>query len=252
MLTLLAAVRAAVFTLWTLLLGALIALARVFSGGIPRFWWPWRQRLFALWARGALRLLNVRLHVNGDAPEPPFMLISNHLGYLDIVVFAATVNATFVSKKEVAHWPLIGPLVVLLGTIFIDRTRPRDVARVNHLVDQALAADRGVIVFAEGTSSGGDDVLPLRPSLLGPATGGRYPVRYARLAYATSRGAPDAREAVCWWGDATFLPHAWGLFRIPRTDALVHFGREVVANDNRKDLALTLHDRIRSLPASLP
>ncbi len=180
------------------------------------------------------------------------MLISNHLGYLDIVVFAATVNATFVSKKEVAHWPLIGPLVRLLGTIFVDRTRPRDVARVNGLIDDALGAGRGVIVFAEGTSSGGDDVLPMRPSLLGPAAGGRYPVRYARLAYATSKGAPAARDAVCWWGDAEFLPHAWGLFRIPRIDALLHFGRESVANDNRKELALTLHERIRSLPASLP
>jgi 1-acyl-sn-glycerol-3-phosphate acyltransferase len=247
---LIAAIRALIFALWTVFAAALMVGARLLSFGRPSLWWPWRQWIFRLWARGALRMLNVQLTVRGDAPAPPFLLISNHLSYLDIVVFAATVNATFVSKQEVAHWPFFGPMVRLLGTIFIDRNRRRDVARVNRLIDETLGQGRAVIVFAEGTSSSGADVLPLRPSLLGPAVGGRYPVRYARLAYATDPGAADASVAVCWWGDATFLPHAWGLFHVWRTSALVQFGADVVESDNRKDLAATLHDRIRSLPVS--
>ncbi|MFK8014407.1 MAG: lysophospholipid acyltransferase family protein [Gammaproteobacteria bacterium] len=249
--TLIAFFRALAFVVWTVLVSSVIFLLQFIFGADRPSWQPRRQWLFRCWARGGLRVLNVDLTIKGEPPVAPYLLISNHLGYLDIVVFAATVDATFVAKQEVAHWPFLGAVVRVLGTIFVDRTKRRDVARVNGLIEQSLGRDRAVIVFAEGTSSDGTQVLPLRPSLLSPAAGGRYPVHYARLAYSTGPGSPDAGKAVCWWGDAEFLPHAWGLFRIRRINALIHFGAETVTSDNRKDLAVTLHERIRSLPMSL-
>lgn len=245
------ALRASVFTLWTLGVIAIMHLVRAL-GADTNARWSRLQRLFRVWARVGLRIMNVRLHVIGQPPPGPCLLTSNHLGYLDIVVFAATLEATFVSKLEVASWPVLGRVVRLLGTIFVDREKPRDVARVNGLIDDALNAGRSVIVFPEGTSSDGRDVLPLRPSLLRAAEDGRFALRYARLAYQTAASAPDAATSVCWWGDADFLPHAWGLFRLPRVDALIHFGADTVAAAPRKELAHQLHDRICSLSNALP
>ncbi|MFK7885329.1 MAG: lysophospholipid acyltransferase family protein [Gammaproteobacteria bacterium] len=244
--TLIGAARASVFVLWTLCLIGLMYVVRM-TGRDNHTRWRRLQRLFRVWARVALCIMNVRLQVFGSPPQSPCLLASNHLGYLDIVVFAATFEATFVSKLEVASWPLLGPVVSLLGTIFVDREKPRDVARVNALIQSALDERRAVIVFPEGTSSDGQDVLPLRPSLLRAAEDGRHPLHYARLAYQTNASAPNAGTSVCWWGDADFLPHAWGLFQLPRVDALLHFGAETVPSAHRKELAVQLHDRIRSL-----
>ncbi|MEM6639054.1 MAG: lysophospholipid acyltransferase family protein [Pseudomonadota bacterium] len=235
--------------LWTVGCVAVMALIRYLPGQATDARWRRLQRAFGLWARGLLRVLNVSLTVRGTPPTTPGLLISNHLGYLDIVVLAATVRATFVSKSEVARWPGIGPAVTLLGTIYVDRSRRRDVARVNKLIAESLERGRSVIVFAEGTSSNGDDILPLRPSLLDVAEDGHYPVHYARLDFQTPPGAPDAGEAVCWWGDAPFLPHLLGLLQVPSVQALVHFGDETVPVADRKTLALTLREKIRALPA---
>jgi 1-acyl-sn-glycerol-3-phosphate acyltransferase len=247
---LIGAMRASAFTCWTLCMIALMYLVRSVSApGLAQ--WRRLQRLFRAWARVGLRIMNIRLHVDGPLPPTPCLLTSNHLGYLDIVVLAATFEATFVSKLEVAAWPVLGPVVRLLGTIFVDRQKPRDVARVNRLIESALAEGRAVIVFPEGTSSDGSDVLPLRPSLLRAAQDDSVPLHYARLAYQTP-SPNEAATAVCWWGDADFLPHAWGLFKVSRVDALIRFGEHAVDNAHRKILAQRLHDHIRALPTALP
>lgn len=247
---LIGAIRASIFTLWTLCMIALMYLVRATSApGLAG--WQRLQRLFRWWARAGLRIMNIRLHVDGPLPPAPCLLTSNHLGYLDIVVLAATFEATFVSKLEVADWPVLGPVIRLLGTIFVNREKPRDVARVNQLIESALAEGRAVIVFPEGTSSDGSEVLPLRPSLLRSAQEEGVPLHYARLAYQTPIPG-EAATSVCWWGDADFLPHAWGLFKLSRVDALIRFGENAVENAHRKVLAQRLHDHIRALPTALP
>lgn len=242
------AVRAPAFAAVTVVAALAVVLARVLSKPFPRGWRRVRQRVFSSWASVTARILGVRLDVRGVAPEPPFLLISNHLGYLDILLYAATVDAVFVSKREVAHWPFFGPLVRLLDTIFIDREKRSDVVRANALIDAALERGEGVIVFAEGTSSDGRRVLPLKPSLLRAAETNRAPLHYARLAYETDPDQPDAADAVCWWGDMPFITHVVGLFKLRRVSALVHFGPERVSGNDRKMLARALHERIERLP----
>lgn len=195
-----------------------------------------------------MTILGVRLDVRGEPPSRSGLLVCNHLGYLDIVVLTATLRATFVSKSEVASWPLLGPVVTLLGTIYVNRARRTDVARVNRLIADSLGKGRNVVVFPEGTSSDGSDVLPFRASLLEPCEEDRHPIHYARLHYSTPPGAPDAAESVCWWGDAPFLPHVMGLLRVPHVHALVHFGNEAVIPADRKTLAVSLREKIRALP----
>ncbi|MEO1575497.1 MAG: lysophospholipid acyltransferase family protein [Pseudomonadota bacterium] len=241
--------RAPLSLLWTVSLVAVMTLVRCVPGQSDAARWARLQRLFSSWAQGLLRILNVTLVTEGDLPDQPGLLICNHLGYLDIVVLAATLRATFVSKSEVASWPFLGFVVTLLGTIYIDRSRRHDVARVNELIAEALARGRTVIVFAEGTSSDGTDVLPLRPSLLDSGQHGRHPVYYARLDYQTPLGAAPASDAVCWWGDAPFLPHLGKFLKVPSVRALVHFGNETITPADRKSLAVELREKLRALPA---
>jgi 1-acyl-sn-glycerol-3-phosphate acyltransferase len=200
--------------------------------------------VFGWWARGAARLLGIRIVVEGETPEPPYFLVSNHLSYLDVVVYAASMPARFVAKREVRGWPVVGFLALAAETIFIDRSRKRDALRVLDDLGLAMADGDGVVVFAEATSTAGHTVLPFRPALLEWAARTGHPVHYASLSYRTPAGGPPAHRAVCWWGDMTFSRHLLALASLPWIEATVVHGEEPIAEGDRKRLADRLHQAV--------
>ena len=196
------------------------------------------------WANAVLRIMKVRLLVQGQPPDPPFCLVSNHLSYLDIVLFQSLTPCVFVAKSEVAHWPIIGWLARAIGTRFIVRTQKSDVVRVNSEVEQSLLDGEGVIIFPEGTSGKGDGVLPFKSAILGSVTNVGQPVTFASVSYRTPQGEPPAHLAVCWWGDMTFGDHFFNLLKLPSFEAIVVFGNESVEATDRKKMARTLEEKI--------
>ena len=200
--------------------------------------------MLGLWSRGVCRLLRVRLRVEGPVPRSPFLLVSNHLGYLDVPVLGAVAPGRFVAKQEVRSWPGVGLLARSAGTIFVDRRSRRDALRVADALAAAIAGGDSVIIFAEATSSAGERVLPFRPALLEWAAQTGFPVHFASLHYRTPAGGPPAHEAVCWWGDMTFTGHLPGLARLPWIEATVRFGSFAVQEGERRVLAARLHQAV--------
>lgn len=207
-----------------------------------------RNAAFRHWARLCLRILGCRLRVEGAPPPAPFVLVANHLSYVDIPALAACTDVWFIAKMEMRSWPAVGMLCRSVGTIFIDRTLNRDVLRVNRLIEDVLQNEGcGVAFFPEGTSTQGFEVARFRTSLLDlPARGG-MPVHAAALTYQTPPGEPPAHLSVCWWGDAPLFPHAQRLFELPRFDAVVRFAPEPVREKDRKRLAAALHRDVERL-----
>jgi 1-acyl-sn-glycerol-3-phosphate acyltransferase len=199
-----------------------------------------RRHAMRGWCRGLCRALGVRLEVHGEPPREPCFLVCNHLSYLDIPVLGSLFDTIFVSKAEVAFWPVIGRLATLGGTIYVDRTRKRGLPEVNEQIRSALEHGDGVVVFPEGTSSAGETVLPFRASLLAPAVDLGLAVRQAGLVYATGPGDPPAGESVSWWGGMSFGTHVLGLLRLASIRATVTFVGEPVRCQDRKELAQTL------------
>jgi 1-acyl-sn-glycerol-3-phosphate acyltransferase len=161
-----------------------------------------------------------------------------------VVVLMTLVDAVFVAKREVRGWPLFGPLARIVGTIFIDRESIRDVIRVSDAMKRARHEGHGVVLFAEGTSSDGTRVLPLRPALLDGAARAEWPVHVAGLSYHTAPTDPPAGEALCWWGDMTFLRHLAGVCRLTRARARVTFFPQAIMASDRRALAKGLHAAI--------
>ncbi len=242
-----AAWRLLAFAIFTAIMFAIVILVRVVCVFAPQTRMRLRKRLFRAWARVVAALVGMHVEVSGQPPLAPVLLIANHLSYMDIVLLAQHVDAIFVAKTEVASWPFLGPVVSSVNTIFVDRGRRRDLLRVNREIARVLDAGEGVVVFAEGTSSDGSQVLPLKPSMLEVALEECHAVNYARLAYATPEDAPGAGSVVCWWDDTPLLTHLLRVFRLPRFDALVHFGPDAVVGRDRKELAHVLRDKISAL-----
>ncbi len=82
-----------------------------------------RRFIFRRWAKATAALLGIKINAQGRPPRGAFFLVSNHLSYLDIVVFAALTDCVFVAKSEVSRWPVIGFLCRCMNTIFIDREK---------------------------------------------------------------------------------------------------------------------------------
>lgn len=197
----------------------------------------WRNFLFRTWARATAAILGLKISVSGRLPRAPFFLVSNHLSYIDIVVFASLIDCVFIAKQDVASWPVIGLLCRSFKTIFIDRNNRHDIARVNRLIERTLSEGQSVMLFAEGTSTSGASVLPFKASLLEPAARINYPVSYAAVSYRTPANQPPAHLSVCWWGEMTFLDHFFALFQIPEFEATVIFGSQTIQAADRRLLA---------------
>jgi 1-acyl-sn-glycerol-3-phosphate acyltransferase len=222
--------------LWTI--GTLLTLP------IPRARLRWRQAVVGSWARGMCRLLGMRRTVLGRPPTAPFLLVTNHLSYLDILLLHGTLSGVFVAKREMRSWPVLGTLAQLMGTIWVKREVRRDAVRVLDLIDAAIARGDGVMLFPEGTTSSGAHVMPMKPALLEWAVREQYPVHYAGITYRSPPGGPPADRALCWWGGMPLGAHALGVLRMKGFDGIVDFAPEPVLAPTRGELAQRLQHAI--------
>jgi len=55
------------------------------------------------WSRRGLRNSGIRVEVTG-APAVAGLIASNHLSYLDILVYSAIAPCAFIAKREVRSW----------------------------------------------------------------------------------------------------------------------------------------------------
>jgi 1-acyl-sn-glycerol-3-phosphate acyltransferase len=231
----------------------------VFAGGLFAYAWEaWRSRAAhplirrARWMHGMSRRLAWAMELHGPRalrPLPPGLVVSNHLSYLDILAFGSIGPCVFVSKREVACWPLVGLFARAAGTIFIDRHRRSDLVRVNALIERALDAGVTVVLFPEGTSSDGCGILPLKPSALEPVAATRHPVTAAAVAYGLWDGS--VADEVCYWREMTFLPHFLNLLTKRHVVARIGFGPTAVRATSRKELAVRLREEIAGLRSGL-
>lgn len=197
----------------------------------------WLQRT----CRRALRVFNLELQVNGSIPSGG-LLVCNHLSYLDILVLAATTPCIFVSKCEVRHWPVFGWFASLAGTLFLQREKRADVARMTTEISRVLDSGALVVLFPEGTTSDGRSVLPFKSSLLEPATRQAYGLSAGFIQYALRDGS--VADEVCYWRDMTLAPHLLNLLGKRGLEARLHFSRLQPASPDRKQLARQLHTEV--------
>ncbi len=202
------------------------------------------------WARYVLWVMGVDVRLAGAPAVEPHLLVSNHLSYIDILVLASMGNVTFVAKHEVASWPVVGSMSRFVDTVFIQRSRGAAVSDALDAIVRVLISGRTVVLFPEGTSSDGRDVLPFYSPLLEAARRAGRPLGWAALAYDTPERRGGEAETVCWWGDMTLVGHFWRVLQLPAIEADVTFGDLTEPGDDRKALAADLRSAI--VAARLP
>ncbi len=211
--------------------------------------YPWidarfRRALKRRWSRQLLEALGIRLKVGSGGTALPVrgLVVCNHISWLDIYIINALTPAAFVSKDDVKHWPLIGWLCAHTETIFLERGSRAAAQRTRETMIGHLRSDVHVAVFPEGTTTGGDRVLPFHAALLQSAIDAEAPVIPLALRYADRHGNPS--RAPAYDGDITLWQCLCAIARAEGISAGLTILDPLTAATDRRDLAAQCHAAI--------
>jgi 1-acyl-sn-glycerol-3-phosphate acyltransferase len=200
---------------------------------------PW-PRLFLGWIGW---IAGARIRCDGIPIRSRVLFVSNHVSWLDIMIVAGATGAAFVSRDDVARWPLFGWLARLNNTIFVARASRGTVHDQAAALRDALQSGQPVALFPEGTTEGGVDVLPFRASLLAAVVPAPDEVKLQPLAIDYG----DAAHDIAWTGDEAAATNAGRLLaRRGTLPVALHFLEPIDPTEvaDRKALAALARERI--------
>ncbi|MFJ4340729.1 lysophospholipid acyltransferase family protein [Streptomyces sp. NPDC088915] len=143
-----------------------------------------RLALVRLWTRAVVRAFGVRVRYGGSpVATGPLLVVANHVSWLDVPLLAAVLPARTVAKAEVRHWPVLGVLAALGGTLFIDRDRLRALPGTVRAMTAVLAGGGRVAVFPEGSTWCGRERGRFRPAAFQAALDAGCAVQPVRIDY---------------------------------------------------------------------
>ena len=178
-------------------------------------------------------------------------------GWKDILVLGSVAELVFVAKSEIRTWPLLGWLARLQRSVFVERGERRKTGAQVTEVSARLVAGEVVVLFAEGTTSDGNRVLPFNASLFGAASAalplapeGRVHIQPVSIAYVGLHGMPMGRyhrPVAGWPGDVALGPHLLRVIRYGALDVDVVFADAIPfdAATDRKKTARLVEARVR-------
>ncbi len=205
-------------------------------------------------------LLRIKVRVEGRPLRgQPVLYIGNHVSWVDIVVIGSLSPVAFVAKSEVRKWPLVGITAEIQRTVFVDRARRHQTSDAIGEIVKRLAGGTSVVLFAEGTSSDGNRVLPFRSALIGAikhaaaqGLAAGVLIQPMSICYTGQYGIPMGRQyrpLVAWYGDLDFMPHIKAFIAGGAVDAVVSYGEPVAADGeaDRKEMTRRLEETVRRL-----
>ncbi|MEK6556624.1 MAG: lysophospholipid acyltransferase family protein [Bdellovibrionota bacterium] len=160
------------------------------------------------WADEIIDLLGFKVEVVGEAPKNnSVILIGNHISYVDIIVLMSVhPQVVFLSKKEVASWPVIGAAARRIGTLFVDRSSKEHRQKVRGKIGELLSQGaRHLAVFPSGTTTL-DEAIPWKKGIFEIAADQKLPLQTFRISYKPLR-------ACAYIGEDNLVLHLMNLFK---------------------------------------
>ena len=242
----------------------------------------WAAQLPQRYHQAVCALIGVRIHTHGAVVrEKAVLLVSNHCSWVDILVLSTLAPMSFIAKHDVASWPGIGLLARLQRSVFVARERRHSVGSTANEVLERLHQGDHIVLFAEGTSSDGNRVLPFKTSLFSVVTpftrafvradgesvaavqskdpeDQDHPafLQTCTLAYVKRWGIPLGRAErpdVAWYGDMVLVPHLWHFLKSGPVDVHVRIGEKLALESfaDRKTLASHSEREVRQNLATM-
>lgn len=201
----------------------------------------------------SLAVFNVDVKVideTGSMRGSGFLMVSNHVSYLDIFSIASVMNTVFVASVDgIERNFLMGTAAKLGGGIFVERKTRSRIKQDVESTEKILNSGYNVVLFPESTTSNGEKVLPFRSSLFESAVNAKADIVPAYIAYTELNGTPvnrTNRDNVFYYGSAEFFPHLFNMMKQRSITLEIRF-LDSIAYDpeiNRKELCEKAYKRI--------
>ncbi|MDD4816898.1 MAG: lysophospholipid acyltransferase family protein [Victivallaceae bacterium] len=194
-----------------------------------------------VWCRGLLFLMGIRLRVFGKMSGPGCLIISNHTGYLDIIVHGALGRVRFASKKEVKYYPGLGLVLASSRPVWIDRKNRAASQQALAEFNESLRRGVNLIVYPEGTTTDGmHGLLVFKSTAFESACETGHPIQPV----ITRTGPAADGFNVAWYGDQTLLPHLGKVLGLAGLDSRIYLlpVQKALPGESRKQLAERMHD----------
>ncbi len=230
---------------------------QLIAARLQRFWY---KSLPMFWQGLVCRILGLRVHAHGEIPvKRPLLLVSNHISWTDILVLGSLGQLSFIAKSEVKSWPVFGIFAQLQNTIFIERDQKKQSGAQAEAIARRLQDGDVLVLFAEGTTSDGNHILPFKSSLFGAAKialpdapDGQVLVQPVSVAYTKLHGVAMGRyhrPVAGWPGNVGLIKHLIGIMRAGAIDVEVTFGEPHIVTKftNRKKLSGIVETEIRTM-----
>jgi len=217
----------AFLSLWVFFFG-LVALVHLWISilGLPNRW-KIVSRLNRAYTLLVRLILNIKVTVSGDEGQLErggYVIIANHVSYVDGIVLGSIFPIVFVSKKEVRSWPIVGQWNILCGTIFIDRQHKEQVGVLVQEMSRKLKQEANILLFPEGTSTNGERMLPFQTVPLAAPLRSRSIIVPATITYKSIDDrlvSANNRDLIYWYGEMDFVTHFWKLLSLRGVEVLV-------------------------------
>lgn len=210
-----------------------------------------RESRIRSWCVAVLAILNIRVVTYGHLPKNDTntaFFVANHISWIDIWALKQLHTIHFVAKSDIRDWPLIGWLAQKTGTLFIERTRRHDTARMLTEVEEALNRKACVCLFPEGTTTDGTELKPFKASLFQAAINNGAQVWPVALHYPDGKGG--ANTAVAYSGETSLWESLWAVLSQREIVIEMHFFHPIPAlGQERRHLASLARHAIASLPS---
>lgn len=199
--------------------------------------------------------MHIAVHCYGPIPQRG-VVISNHLGYLDIIALAASHPCVFVGKSEIRNWPFLGWLTAMGGTVFVQRGRGGSAGRAKSAMQSVSGAGIPLVFFPEGTCSLGDTVLPFHSGLLAQAIEAGQSITAAHIRYRLTQdnGPHYSLANVCFWDDTPLLVHIFRMLSMRGIEVELRFAESPIvfsaAASQRKAAAVEARAAVLHLRAA--
>lgn len=208
-----------------LLISLICALAALFmrAFGVPH---SVVFRVYNAWKGMMFRVLGVRVEWSGDVPQEPAILMANHRSYVDVLMFSSAIPVVFVAKASVRRWPIIGWGADGLRTVWVDRKSQESRRKTREQLRLRLADGKSVVIFPEGTTHRGPEILELKPGMFHTCAEGGFPIVPVAIEYED--------PTISWTGKELFLPHFLQQFSKPHIHVRVKYGDPVSGSDGEQ------------------
>ena len=195
-------------------------------------------RVLQQWSRRSWRWLCLDVRVHGAPSTTPRIYVSNHRSYLDIPVLSGVLGTSFVSRADVATWPLVGAAAKAVGTVFVNRADPYARAHAARRLMRHVGK-LSVVVFPEGTTTRERFPGPFHPGFFDLACRLETAIVPVTIRYSQRRA---------YWTDDITLPHhlLTRVLTMPPLAVAVHIGRDFESRDfsDGETLARAVHDAV--------